>query len=124
MTVVIRPTRAADFEAFSGRLPEYRCKALTVEDGDRILGIGGVMFLPNGIGLAFVDRGEDVPVLPVAMHKAATRIMREARAAGWRLVATCDPEEPAASRWLERLGFTATGTFAEGRKVYAWSSSA
>lgn len=86
----------------------FRLVALTGEDeAGNILGVGGVAFLPDGRKMAFTELTPEARRHPVALHRAALRIIDMARASGIsELIATSDmARSPAARRWLERLGF-------------------
>jgi RimJ/RimL family protein N-acetyltransferase len=118
VTVEIRPTVAADLDRFAWR-NRYRLRAWTALHEGRIIGIGGVQIMDDGTQIGFADLMPELRCHPLALHRAARRFMGEIRRAGSRrVVAMADPEQPAARRWLERLGFKPVEI--DGTKVYLW----
>lgn len=122
MRLETRPTVAEDVPRLIESLPT-RIKALTVTKGDEILGIGGLTFMPDGTVAAFVMQQDGAALkYPIATHKAALRVLREAKADGHRrIVATTQAGNPRAERWLLRLGFrrlVESGTFI----VWVWEA--
>ena len=107
MAFTLRPTVRADFNALG--IPALaRVKAVTGVDADgNIVGFGGIAYLPNGKVMAFSELKESAKASPVSLHKAALRVIREAKEAGVKeMVAFSDYERSkAAGRWLARLGF-------------------
>ena len=114
MRVILRPTVPADLSAVIGETLPYRIKTLTAVlrpspsegEGETILGVGGLAFPPGGPVWAFVQQAQQAKKYPVAFHRAGLMAMRMIRQMGIReVVATCDEDNPAAVRWLKRLGF-------------------
>lgn len=108
MSVTIEPTVAADLAAVTDQKLPGRIQALTVKRDGRVLGIGGLRFREDGIVFAFVAMAPGVTGKEnaVTLHRAGLRMMREVRQAGlYRVLAEADEVNPAALRWLERLGF-------------------
>lgn len=105
--LVIRPTTKADCEAFYGQEIPYRIKAYTGLLDDEIIAIGGIAHPPESDVMAFADLTGDARARAVSLHKFARKVLSEAKEAGVkRLLATVERSEPAAERWLKRLGFT------------------
>lgn len=105
MSVVIRPAVAADFLVLMGQLPPTRVRAVTVLDGEKILGIGALLIHPNGDVWASMRVAPEARRFPVSMHRGGLQLMRLARECGFaRVFATAD-DTPRAVAWLERLGF-------------------
>ncbi len=79
---------------------------MTMREEGRIIAIGGFAYVGNCI-VGFMDAKPRARKYPIALHKAALKIMQEARARGYRSIATLADMEvsPAAERWLVRLGF-------------------
>ncbi len=132
--VIIRPTLPADLPHVIAEPLPCRIRALTAvllpspdqgEDEavseERILGVGGVAFLPGGCE-AFVQAAPDAYNYPVAFHRAGLMAMKMFRDIGIReVVASCDEGNPAAVRWLDRLGFArAQVQFLPGKIVWLW----
>jgi hypothetical protein len=103
--VELRPSRPEDFLALVGDLPPYRVKTLTAVAGERVLGIGGLIYI-NGELWASVQMAPEARQFRVAIHRAGLMAMRMIRASGARRVyAEAQLENAAARRWLLRLGF-------------------
>src|SRR5262245_1899887 len=106
LPMTFAPTLAADLAATGQDRLGFRIRAVTARVGDKIVGIGGLSFLDDGTVLAFCHLTDAARRRKVALHKAALAALARAKASGIRrIVATADPEQPAAERWLERLGF-------------------
>jgi hypothetical protein len=122
MGFTVRPSVRADFEALGVEVPT-RLKSYTAvgEDGE-ILGAGGLAYLGNGAVMAFTELTEQAKKTPVALHKAALGVIREAQESGVReLVAYADmARSAAAERWLERLGFIQERR--GGALIWVWKS--
>lgn len=118
-SAVLRLATADDFRAMLDEPLPYRCRAFAVEDDGKLLGIGGLAFLPDGTVGAFVHMVEGARRYRIALHKAGLACMAEAKRLGIRrVVALADPSVEPACRWLERLGFGPM--VIDGQKVYAW----
>jgi hypothetical protein len=115
MRVELRPTVAADLPQVIGEPLPHRIRAITALADGRVLGIGGIGFRPDGAVIAFVQMAAEARKYPAAIHRAGLAAMRMVRASGVpRVLAEAQPGNPAAARWLERLGFTRLGD------VYVW----
>lgn len=89
------------------RLP-CRIMAKTGLVDGKIITIGGVAYLANGLTVGFVDGHEEARRYPVAFHRAAKQIVALLRGQGVRfVVGLAEDGVTAAPRWIERLGFTA-----------------
>ena len=119
MRITLRPSVASDFLALIDRSPAYRCQCLTAEADGKILGLGGFMFPPGGdvwCSAFITDEGRKYPV---ALHRVGLAVMALGRRRGFaKVYATAQPDNPAAERWLERLGFRPTDV--AGEKVFVW----
>lgn len=123
MRVTLRPARPADFAQVTGRPLPHRVQAIAavIDDGadGRVIGIGGLGFR-DGIAIAFVDMLPEARRYPVAIHRAGLAAMALIRRSGLpRVVAEADADNPAAARWLERLGFRR-----HARGAYVWTRGA
>jgi hypothetical protein len=104
--VRLRPAVASDLPEIIGEPLPYRIRAITVLADDRIIGIGGIAFPPDGPVIAFVQQTQDAKNYPVAFHRAGLLAMQMIRGAGIvQVIATTNRNSPAAIRWIERLGF-------------------
>ena len=116
--VRIRPSMLADLEHLAWR-NRHRLRAWTELVDGRVVGIGGVQIMEDGPVVAFVDLTEEARRYPLSLHRAAVRFMQELRRSGIRRVmATADPAQPAAERWLDRLGFSPVEV--DGTTIYLW----
>lgn len=107
MKASIRPATREDILQVHPRVP-CRMRALAVEGDGKLLGVGGLLFQPDGLVVAFVAYVEGVKGQNVAvtLHKAGLKTMQMARDLGLRrVVASAELSIPAAERWLVRLGF-------------------
>ena len=107
MTVKVDWSKASDFAEFKKSVL-YRAIALTGRNADgKIVGIGGIAFPNIGIPFAFSDLTEEARQNPIALHKAALRLLELAKSKNIKqLAASADmAASPAAERWLQRLGF-------------------
>lgn len=106
MRVGFRPTVAADLPQVIGQALPHRIKALTAHVDDRVLGIGGIGYRPDGTVVAFVQMNEEARRYPLAIHRAGLAAMEMIRRSGEPVVvAEAQRGNPAAERWLLRLGF-------------------
>jgi hypothetical protein len=133
--ITLRPTVPADLCHVIGEPLPYRIRAITAFADDRIIGMGGVAFPPDGPAIAFVqlapapgdgavqetgqktgqetdeetERAAGSPEArryPVAFHRAGLMAMEMIRTSGVvQVIATADAGSAAAVRWLQRLGF-------------------
>ena len=112
---VLTPTTPEDFFEFKQAIPPYRIRAITGRVDGRIVGIGGIAYLPDGSILAFLESTDEARKHAVTLYKAARQILKDAALAGHRrIIAVGDPEVQAVPRWLKRLGFEPV----EGLEVY------
>lgn len=119
MRVTLRPTVAADLPHLIAQPLPHRIQAITAVAGDQVVGIGGIGFRPDGTVIAFVAMSDEAKRYPVAIHRAGLMAMDMIRRARVPVVvAEAQPGNPAAARWLERLGFKACEL--AGERVYVW----
>jgi len=118
--VELRPTVAADFLALQGAPPQFRCRCFTAIVDGRVIGIGGLVHMPNGEIWASVVMAAEAHNYPVAIHRAGLLAIERFKALGLkRVLASAEPDNPAAERWLQRLGFAAIEI---GRhRVFVWT---
>jgi hypothetical protein len=118
------PTIAADFDTIGAHRLDYRIRGVTAHVNGRIVGLGGLGFLPDGTVLAFVHLTDEARSAKFALHRRVCRELASARKRYPRIIALADPDEPAAERWLERLGFSPADPPAaiNGHKVFAWQT--
>lgn len=124
MPVTLRPTLPDDLPHVIGEPLPFRIKAITGEIDGKVIGVGGLAFLPGGTVVAWAALTDEARRAKVSLHRAGLRLMQEARAAGFkRVVASADAESPAAVRWLARLGFELidddTST-QDGHPIFIW----
>ena len=58
MRVTLRPTVAADLPHVIGEVLPHRIQAITALFGDRVIGLGGIGFRPDGTAIAFAQLTE------------------------------------------------------------------
>lgn len=119
MRVEFRPSRPEDFLELIGGPPGHRAKTITALAGDRVLGVGGVIYI-NGELWASLQMAPEARRYPTAIHRAGLKAIELFRAIGARRVyANAQPDNPAAERWLERLGFSRVSD-----RHFVWRSDA
>jgi hypothetical protein len=137
--ITLRPTIAADLPYVVGEPLPYRIRAITALADERIIGVGGIAFPPDGPAIAFVqlapspeesdvrelDGAASIPEArryPVAFHRAGLMAMKMMRASGVaKVIATADAGSAAAVRWLKRLGFEPSERQPiTGRILFVW----
>lgn len=121
MTITFRPATRADIDALISEPLPYRVRAFAVEDDGKLLGIGGFAYQPKDTIAAFVLKAPGAEKYPVALHRAGLKAMAEARASGYRrVVALAEKMNPAAERWLGRLGFRPV--VVDGETAWIWEA--
>lgn len=105
--MITRPATRADLEALGMDAMPVRVRALTIENDGEVLAVGGiVMDMPAGSTTAFCNLAKSAKPFGLSLHKAAKAMYEEIKRIGIkRIVATVDPENPAAVRWVKRFGF-------------------
>lgn len=104
--VEYRPTVPEDIAAVTDQPLPYRIKAITVLIDGVVMGFGGIGWKPDGIVVAFVHARPEASRYAIAFHRAGLMAIDMMRAAGVAQVfAEADSFNPAAERWLLRLGF-------------------
>ena len=119
----IRPAVKADFDQLVAEPLPYRVRAFVVEDeAGVLLGIGGFAHQPDDVIAAFVLKAPGAEKYRIALHRAGLMAMAEAKAAGYRrVVALAEKTNPAAERWLARLGFKQV--MVDGEHAWVWEAS-
>lgn len=121
--IILRPTVAADLPQVTSEPLPYRIRAITALAGDRVLGVGGIGFRPDGVVIAFVHMIDEARQYPLAIHRAGLMAMAMIRESGVPfVVAEAQPNNPAAGPWLLRLGFRLS-EFA-GQTAFVWERAA
>lgn len=107
MKIELKPSCAADITALLGAdRPPYRCRLMTAWHGGRILGIGGLTFMPDGSTWATLVLIEEARRYGVALIRAWRQVLRWAREAQLKTIyAKADERIPQARAFLRRLGF-------------------
>lgn len=120
MRVALRPTVASDLAQVTHETLPFRIRAITALADDRVLGIGGIGYRPDGVVIGFAALNAEFRRYPRAIHRAGLAMMQVIRESGVpQVIALADESVPSAESWLERLGFA---PFIEhGRKVYVWN---
>lgn len=122
MRVTLRPSVASDIAFLTSEPLPARIQAITAEIEGRVIGIGGFSFRPDGTVIAFVQMSDEARKYPLAIHRAglmAMDLVRKQRLP--MVVAEAQPGNPAAVRWLLRLGFREIEIM--GRTAFVWERS-
>lgn len=86
---------------------------------ERVIGIGGLGYRPDGTVIAFAHMTDELKRYPAAVHRAGRMGMALIRSSGVPLVvAEAQSYNPAAERWLIHFGFQPTKLC--GRKAFVW----
>lgn len=122
MRVTLRPTVPEDLPHCIAEPLPHRIKAITASLGDKVIGIGGIGFRPDGVVEAFVQQLPEAKNYPVAFHRAGLMAMKMIRDSGLRrVVATTGADYPTGQAWLQRLGFwPAEVQDCPGKVIYVW----
>lgn len=119
MRVRLRPTVLADLAAAGLPTPPSRIQAITAVCGDEVLGVGGIGHRADGIVIAFAQITAAGRRYPAAIHRAGRAAMAMIVASGVpEVVAEPQAGNPAAARWLNRLGFRPIDR--DGQTVFVW----
>lgn len=110
--IELLPATEADcreaMRTFSGRewpIP-MRIVGIAARMEGKLLGVGGIAFRPDGYRVTFLDVGDEGRSHPLALHKAALKVIEMAKEARVRqLIATTASMHPKSPHWLLRLGF-------------------
>jgi RimJ/RimL family protein N-acetyltransferase len=120
MKAEIRYATEADFVAMGLTERPHRIRALAVTAGDDLLGVGGFSFPPGHV-VAFVFMRPGAERHAVTLHRAGLMMMAEARRLKLtKVVAEAHKDNPAAERWLARLGFRPR--LLHGETVWVWQN--
>src|SRR5262245_9465721 len=119
MRVTLRPTVAADLPHCIGESLPFRIKCITGLVGDRVIGLGGLGFKPDGTVIAFAQLLPEARGYPAAIHRGGLMVMDMIRASRAPLViAEAQPGLAPAERWLLRLGFEPAEI--SGQRAFVW----
>ena len=120
MRVAFTPATPEDFAALIRSQPVARVRAIAARLEGELLGVGGFLYQRDGTvwaSMAIAPRGRG---FPAAIWRAGVMGMRMAERLGLReVLAVADKDQPAAGRYLERLGFTRIGEH-KGEPLYRW----
>jgi hypothetical protein len=131
--VTLRPTVASDLPHVIGEPLPCRIRAITALFDNRIIGLGGLAFPPDGIPIAFVQlapkfdskdaNGYEARRYPIAFHRAGLIAMKMIQESGLeQVIATADAGNATAVRWLNRLGFKASiDQGIDGKVLFIWN---
>jgi RimJ/RimL family protein N-acetyltransferase len=120
---VVRPATRADIDSLIDEKLPYRVRAYAVEDHEgKLLGVGGFAYQPNDTIAAFVLKAPGAEKYKIALHRAGLMAMQDAKRLGYRrIVALAEKTNPAAERWLARLGFKQV--MVEGQTAWVWEAN-
>lgn len=109
--IVLRPATIEDVVSYVGELPNVRLRAWAGLMDGRVIGIGGLAYLPNGSVLAFINAEPEARLCAkVSIYKAAKRAIAWALDHGLREINAIKSDDiEAAERFLVKLGFRDAG---------------
>lgn len=106
MRVELRPAVAADLPALGIEALPHRIKAMTALIDGRPVGIGGLVFMPDGTAWASVSIKPEGRPYKAALLRAAKLVLADADRQGLHTIyATAEEGVAGAERLLEHLGF-------------------
>lgn len=121
--VTIRPMTADDFAEVSDKPLPHRVRGITMALGQRVIGVGGIGYRPDGTVIAFAFFTDEARKYPAAMHRAGLAGIAQWRDSGVPLViAEAQVGNAAAEPWLLRLGFEPREAL--GQKFFVWEPDA
>lgn len=116
------PEDFAALEPLLGGKHPYRARTLTATADGKVLGVGGLVYLPDGTTWASVVMSDEARRYPTAIHRAGLAAMKMIRRSGARRVfARAEDGNNTARRWLMRLGFTEV---ADSDRIFVWRADA
>lgn len=114
--ITLRPARPDDFAALAAERLPWRTRAIAAEVAGRCVGIGGLVFRPDGVWASALI-SDECRRYKVTILRAARRLLAEAKAAKIRRIyATAECGRRGAEAFLIRLGFKRI----EGSDVFMW----
>lgn len=121
--IAVRPATEVDISAyFKGNQPEgmrnARLLAYVAVKRGEVLGVGGIIYMPNGDVMAFFDLNDEGRKHAVTVHRAALRVLSTWQLRGHKsLLIRLDRSIPRAEAWARRLGFA---PLHDQEGVWAW----
>ncbi len=120
--VTLRPSVAADIAFLTSDPLPARIQGITAQVDGKVIGLGGLSYRPDGTVIAFAAISEEARKYPAAIHRAGLKAMKLIlRSRLPMVVAEAEPGNPAAERWLARLGFEKRET--SGQDFFVWERS-
>jgi N-acetylglutamate synthase-like GNAT family acetyltransferase len=121
MTVEFRPTTSDDLPHLTDKPLPFRIKAVTALIDDRVVGVGGIGFMPDGAVVALVQMTDEMRRHKFALHRMAKRFLAEVKASGIQeLVTLADQDITGAENWLRHLGFKPIER--NGVRIWLWQT--
>ena len=121
MSVTIRPTVPDDIPHLTDDPLPFRIKAVTGLIDGRVIGVGGIGFMPNGTVVALAQLTDEARAHKFAIHRAAKAFLADVAKSGIKeLVTLADADIAGAENWLHHLGFEPITR--NGGTVYRWQT--
>ena len=133
--MILRPYEAGDLERLEKGEPETRLlqvcpvpegpligNAVTAQEGERVLAIGGVTKQPSGIPLGWLLGSDEIRARPILLHRTFKRGLGPfLKEAGLDVVeALVDQKFLPAHEWIKRIGFEFVRWEPSGFLRYRW----
>lgn len=110
MRVTLRPTYAEDIASIIGGPPGSRVKCITALADGKIVGIGGLVYPPDGTVWASALILDEARRYKAAIYRTGREVLELAKRSGHRRVyAKAEANRPGAAAFLARLGFVQIG---------------
>jgi hypothetical protein len=104
--LLIRPLTAADVDAFYGLPVKWPAAGLAVEDGGKVVAVGGFAWRDDGC-FGFLDCGRQYMPAPRRAIRLARMVISAVKQSGEDVVFTArDASVPKSEKFLRALGFT------------------
>jgi N-acetylglutamate synthase-like GNAT family acetyltransferase len=119
--VEFRPTTADDLPHLTDQPLPFRIKAVTALIDGRVVGVGGIGFMPDGVVAATVLMTDEMRAHKFALHRMAKKFLADVAASGIReLVTLADQDIAGAENWLRHLGFRPIER--NGVEIWQWQT--
>jgi hypothetical protein len=119
MAVIFRPTVSGDLPHLTDKPLPFRIKAWTALIDGRVIGVGGIGFMPDGAVVALAQMTDEMRAHRFALHRAAKRFLADVKASGIQeLVTLADQDITGAENWLHHLGFVPV--VRNGVRIWLW----
>lgn len=108
-----------DAAEFFGQQPAYTFKGIAATEGEKIIGIGGLIY-SGGRVTAFSDMKPEMRKYKKDMALTCRMIVAMIKAEPRKVYAVAQEDEPTSAYLLIKLGFRPTGEFSSFGEIMRW----